>query len=71
MLEERFGIEGFDHAPILHCGDHDLLLLESPLKDQGLAMMEIVENIPCGPYLKEVYASMDWVDRYMIGMGTL
>jgi hypothetical protein len=71
VLEERFGIEGFDHAPILHCGDHDLLLLESPLKAQGLATEDIVERIYCGPGRKEVYASMDWVERYMTEMDML
>jgi hypothetical protein len=63
--------EGFDHAPVLHCGDHEPLMLESPLKAQGLATEEIVEHIPCGPGRKEVYASMDWVDRYMTDMGML
>jgi hypothetical protein len=48
-----------------------MLLLESPLKAQGLAIEEIVEHIPCGPTHKEVYASMDWVDRYMTDMGML
>jgi hypothetical protein len=55
----------------LNCGDHEPFLLEIPLKVKGLAMNEIVEHIPCGPSHKEVYASMDWVDRYMIDMGTL
>jgi hypothetical protein len=51
--------------------DHELFRLESPLKAQGLATEEIVVHIPCGPSHKEVYASMDWVDRYMTDMGTL
>jgi hypothetical protein len=34
-------------------------------------MEDIVENIPCGLAHKEVYASMDWVDMYMIYMVTL
>jgi hypothetical protein len=71
VLEERFDTEGFDHAPILHCGDHELLLLEIPLKAQGLATEEVVEHIPCGLAHKEVYASIDWVDRYMTDLGTL
>jgi hypothetical protein len=71
VLEERFDAEGFDHAPILHCGDHEPLLLGSPLKDQGLTTKEIVEHIPCGPTHKEIYTHQDWVDKYMIDMGTL
>jgi hypothetical protein len=71
VLEERYDAEGFDYALVFHCGDHELFLLESPLKAQGLAMEEIVEHIPCGPTRKEVYASMDWVDRYMTDMGML
>jgi hypothetical protein len=68
VLEERYDVEGFDHALVLHCGGHELFLLESPLKAQGLATVEIVERIPCGPARKEVYASMDWVDMYMTNM---
>jgi hypothetical protein len=71
VLEERYDTEGFDHALVLHCGDHEPLMLESPLKAQGLATKEIVEHIPCGPGRKEVYASMDWVDMYMTDMGML
>jgi hypothetical protein len=48
-----------------------MLMLESPLKAQGLATKEIVEHISCGPSHKEVYASMDWVDKYMTYMGML
>jgi hypothetical protein len=32
---------------------------------------EITEHIPCGPASKEVYTSMDWVDRYMTDADTL
>jgi hypothetical protein len=71
VLEEMFDADGFDHVPVLHCGNHDPLLLESPLKAQGLATKEIVEHISCGPCHKEVYASMDWVHRYMTDMGML
>jgi hypothetical protein len=71
VLEERFDANGFDHAHILHCGDHEPLLLEIPLKAQGLATEEIFERISCGPSHKEVYASMDWVDRYMTDMDML
>ena len=69
MLEERYDTKGFDY--VLHCGYHEPFLLESPLKAQGLAMEEIVEHIPYGSARKEVYASMDWVDRYMTYMGIL
>jgi hypothetical protein len=31
----------------------------------------MVENLPCGLSCEEAYASMDWVDRYMMGMDTL
>jgi hypothetical protein len=71
VLEERYDAEGFDVAPVLHCGDHEPFLLESPLKAQRLVTKEITEHIPCGPTNKEVYASMDWVDRYMTDMDTL
>jgi hypothetical protein len=71
VLEERYDTKGFDYAHVLHCGDHEPFLLESPLKAKGLATKEIVEHIPCGPTHKEVYASMDWVDMYMTDMGTL
>jgi hypothetical protein len=37
VLEERYDIEGFDYAHVLHCGDHEPFILESPLKAQGLA----------------------------------
>jgi hypothetical protein len=45
--------------------------LEIPLKAQDLAMEEVTQQIPCGLVNKEEYASMDWVDKYMIDMGTL
>jgi hypothetical protein len=45
--------------------------MESPLKALGLTAKEIVEHIPCGLANKEVYASMDWVDRYMTYMGMI
>jgi hypothetical protein len=63
VLEERFDTEGFDHAHVLHCGDHESIMLEIPLKAQCLATEEIVEHILCGLIRKEVYASMDWVDH--------
>jgi len=71
VLEERFDAKGFDHAPILHCGDHEPLLLGNPLKAQDLTMEEIVEHISCGPAREEIYTYQDWVDRYITDMGTL
>ena len=61
----------FDYARVLHCGHHEPPLLERPLKAQGLAVGEVVEHIHCGLGHKEMYASMDWVDRYMIDIGML
>jgi hypothetical protein len=63
VLEERYETKGFDGALDLHCGNHESFLLDNPLKDQGLAMEEVVEHIPCGPTRKEIYAYMDWMDR--------
>jgi hypothetical protein len=37
VLEERYDANIFDYTHIFHCGDHELFLLESPLKAQGLA----------------------------------
>jgi hypothetical protein len=71
MVEERYDTEVFDYALVFHYGDHEWSLLEIPLKAQCSATENIVEYIPCGPAYKEVYASMDWVDRYMKDMGTL
>jgi hypothetical protein len=34
-------------------------------------MKEMVEHLPCGPACEESYASMDWVDKYMMDMDTL
>lgn len=71
MFEERSNIESFDHAYVSHYGDHESPLLERPLKAQGLATEEIVEHISCGPCCKEIYASMDWVDKCMTDIGML
>ena len=54
MFEERFDIDGFDHAPVLHCKDHETFLLA-----QILATKEVVEKIPCGQTNMEVYALVD------------
>jgi hypothetical protein len=37
----------------------------------SLATKEMVEHLPCGPARREAYASMDWVDRYMMDIDTL
>jgi hypothetical protein len=66
VLEERV-----NHEPFLCYGDHEPLMLESQLKAQGLAMEEIVEYVSYGPNYKEVYGSMDWVERYMKNINTL
>jgi hypothetical protein len=46
--------------------DQEPFLLESTLEAQ-----EIVEPLPFEPACKEVYVSMDWVDRYMTHGHTL
>jgi hypothetical protein len=38
--------------------DHGPFLLESTLE-----ALEVVEHLPCGSVLEEVYVSMDWVDK--------
>jgi hypothetical protein len=65
VFEERFDTEGFDHAPIFHCRDHEPFLLA-----QGLATKEVVEKIPCGPTNKEVYAPVDWGIEYRTDVDT-
>jgi len=62
LLERSYDSESLDCA----LRDHEPFLLESTLEAQ-----EIVEHLPFGPTRKEVYVSMDWVDRYMTGMDTL
>lgn len=49
---------------------HDSFLLKNPLKAQGLDTEEVAEHIHVGLDNKEIYTSMDWVDRYMTGMDT-
>jgi hypothetical protein len=53
VLEERYDAVGFDYAHVLHYGDHELFLLEGPLKAQDLATEERVEHIPCGPPIRK------------------
>jgi hypothetical protein len=63
--------ESLDCTLIWHCGGEEPFLLESSLEGQSLATKEMVEHLPCGPTREEAYASMDWVDRYMMDMDTL
>jgi hypothetical protein len=65
VYEECFDTEGFDCAPVLHCKDHESFLL-----DQRLATKEVVEQIPCGPANKEVYAPVDWGIEYRAVVNT-
>jgi hypothetical protein len=52
VFEERFNAGGFDHVPSFHCRDHEMLLLEIPLKVQGISMKKIFEHISCGARTK-------------------
>jgi hypothetical protein len=61
---DRYDPEVFDYAHFYY-GDHEPLLLESPLKAQVMITDETVEHIPCGPTNKEVYASKDCGDMYI------
>jgi hypothetical protein len=63
--------ESLDCTLIWHCGGQEPFILESSLEGQSLATKEMVEHLPCGPAHEEAYASMDWVDRYMMDMDTL
>jgi hypothetical protein len=65
VFEERFDIEGFDYAPVLHCMDHESFLLA-----QGLATEMVVKQIPCEPANKEVYAPVDRGTEYRTNMDT-
>jgi hypothetical protein len=55
-LDERYGLETSDYTHSLHLGDHEPLLLGSPLIDQVIIVDGRFEHIPCGPAIKEVYA---------------
>jgi hypothetical protein len=65
VFEERFDTEDFECASVLHCRDHELFLLS-----QGLATEIVVEQIPCGPTNKEVYAPVDWGTKYRMVVDT-
>ena len=68
MLEEGSDTKSFDHAFVLHYGDIEPILLERPLKDQGLAMEKINKHSHCQLDIMGVYESIYWVDRYMTDM---
>ena len=55
-LDERYGLETSDYTHSLHLGDHEPLLLGSPLTTQIITVDGGVEHIPCGPAIREVYA---------------
>jgi hypothetical protein len=55
-LDERYGLETSDYTHSLHLGDHEPLLLGSPLTAQVITVDGGVEHIPCGPTIREVYA---------------
>jgi hypothetical protein len=63
--------ESLDCTMIWYYGGHDPFLLEISLEGHSLAMKDMVEHLPCGPTHEEAYVSMDWVERYMMGMDTL
>jgi hypothetical protein len=46
----------FDYTHSLHLGDHEPLLLGSPLMDQVIIVNGGVDHIPFGSAIKEVYA---------------
>jgi hypothetical protein len=53
-LDKRHGLENYTHS--LHLGDHEPLLLGSPLTAQVITGNRGVDHIPCGPTIREVYA---------------
>ena len=65
VLEESLDTQSSYHALVLHYGDH-----KPPQWERGVATLEVVEHIPCGPTIMGVYASINLVDRYMIYMET-
>jgi hypothetical protein len=67
---ERYDPKVSGYAHVLHYGDHEPLLLESPLKAQRMITDETIEHIPYGPTNKEVYASMYGGDMYIIDEDT-
>ena len=65
VFEESLDTPSSNHALVFHYGDHKL-----PQWERGVATLEVVENIPCGPTIMGVYASINCVDRHMIYMET-
>jgi hypothetical protein len=73
-LDERYGLETFDYTHSLHLGDHEPLLLGSPLMAQVITGDRGVEHIPCGPairrYMHPLIVGMDilrtWTHQYGI-----
>jgi len=55
-LDERYGLEISDYTHSLHLGDHEPLILGSPLTAQFITVDGGVEHIPCGPTIRDVYA---------------
>jgi hypothetical protein len=55
----------------LACGSREPFLLESSLEGHSLATKDMVEHLPCGPSCEEEYASIDWVNKYMMDIDTL
>jgi hypothetical protein len=55
-LDERYVLETSDYTHILHLGDHEPLLLGSPLTTQVITVDGGFEHIPCGLAIREVYA---------------
>jgi hypothetical protein len=45
--------------------------LERSLEVQSLVVEEMVEHLLCGLVYDEIYAYLDWVDKYMTYMDTL
>jgi hypothetical protein len=59
-LYERYVLETSDYTHILHLGDHEPLLLGSPLTAQVITIYGGVQHIPCGATIVEVYAPTYW-----------
>jgi hypothetical protein len=69
-LDETYGIETFDYTHSLHIGDHELVLLVSPLTAQVITENRGVEHISCGIAIKEVYAPMYCGNGYIEDVDT-
>ena len=55
-LTKKYDLKVFYFAHILHYRDHEMPLLETPLKDQYRATCDIVEHNSCGATNMGVYA---------------